>query len=431
MADQPRRRKSHRVPKHRKHTTGRRVGIPYSFGSRCLKSIVLLVALAGGARAHAEETAKVKAAVERALPFLEKEGVAWMKEKACASCHHVPFLLWIHHLARDGGIRIDEAKRAEWTDWTLKFSKSKREWFKLTSESLAKERDKTTPAMLAKLKPVVGKPFADERELRAELSRFLTREELERNEAALVANAARPLEPGVNDGGGLDTVVQLLLGRDRTTMDANRAAFTAELEEIVLRWQRPDGSWKAAGQLPSQNRSASESDAATTAWAVLAMASVERPVAQTNDAIRRAVAFLRTTKPGVSTESLAATMLVERKLGRPERSAELLKELLARQNKDGGWAWRQGGGSDAFATGQALYILVEAGVRIDNPSVGRAQHYLTNSQQADGTWPVTGRGISIATNEPRLAKLEPIYRYWGTAWAAIGLADTLPQVRKQ
>ena len=44
----------------------------------------------------------------------------------------------------------------------------------------------------------------------------------------------------------------------------------------------------------------------------------------------------------------------------------------------------------------------------------------------DGYWSVPGRAISSASNEARLKKVAPIYRYWGTGWATIGLLGTLP-----
>jgi squalene-hopene/tetraprenyl-beta-curcumene cyclase len=140
-------------------------------------------------------------------------------------------------------------------------------------------------------------------------------------------------------------------------------------------------------------------------WAMLTM-----------EASEKALDFVSKAKPGATNEWLAARMLIEKRHGDP---APLRKELLARQNGDGGWAWLHGGPSDAFATGQALYALSLAG-EMDAEAVSKAQRYLIGMQGADGSWAVDGLSA-----KPRPSK-EPIYRYWGTAWAAIGLARTLP-----
>ena len=99
---------------------------------RSLLSAVLLFTCVSSARAGEPSTRAADArppdarsAVERSLPFLETGGVTWIKEKGCASCHNVTFLVWSHTAARDRGISVDEHKLAEWTDWTRKFSKSK------------------------------------------------------------------------------------------------------------------------------------------------------------------------------------------------------------------------------------------------------------------------------------------------------------------
>jgi hypothetical protein len=118
---------------------------------------------------------------------------------------------------------------------------------------------------------------------------------------------------------------------------------------------------------------------------------------------------------------------VEQKFGTAQRAADLLAQLRSRQNPDGGWAWRGSGDSDAFATGQALYALNQCGQR--DAVVQRAAGYLIKSQQADGAWDVPSRAISSATNPGRLERLAPIYQYWGTAWASIGLSGTLPARR--
>jgi hypothetical protein len=203
--------------------------------------------------------------------------------------------------------------------------------------------------------------------------------------------------------------------------------FLADAQDLMVRFQQPDGSWKAAGQLPSQNRPHAETDEVTTMWATLALATLDPPDELTEKALKRAAGFLSKVKPGETNESLIGALLVERKFGRPERSRELLKQLLSRQNPDGGWAWRQGGGSDAFATGQALYALTRSAPLADAAAVRRACDYLIDSQTDDGSWSVPGRAISSAATEARLKKVSPIYRYWGTAWATIGLLGTLPE----
>ena len=52
------------------------------------------------------------------MPYLEREGVAWIENHNCISCHHVPFLLWSHNAARSAGIAVDEVKLALWNEWT-------------------------------------------------------------------------------------------------------------------------------------------------------------------------------------------------------------------------------------------------------------------------------------------------------------------------
>jgi len=368
------------------------------------------------------ESATTRRAIQRALPFLEKEGVAWMQEKSCASCHNVPFLLWSHNEARARGVAVDERKLAEWTDWTWTFSKTRREWFKLSNDIDAV----LPPEVSAKLKPIVTKPFSAEKELVAELAKLLTQEELNQYQGALTKQATRPPEP-MNDGGGLDTLSQVLLGRAPGDKTGNAPEFLADMQNVIIRWQQPDGAWKAAGQLPLQNRPQAETDAVTTMWAVLALASINGRGPEADKALERALQFLRNLQPGETNESLVTAFLVERTFGQVDRVTALLKEILSRQNRDGGWGWRQGNDSDAFATGQALYALSKSGLPLPNTAIPRARDYLIKSQAEDGSWLVSGTAISRSTNEARLKKVAPIYRYWGTAWAVIGLSHTLEE----
>ena len=76
----------------------------------------------------------------------------------------------------------------------------------------------------------------------------------------------------------------------------------------------------------------------------------------------RALAYLKTTKPGKTVQTLALRLIVAHDFGEPEQAELLRRELLDRQNADGGWSWwKENQASDAFATGQALYALGRIG----------------------------------------------------------------------
>ena len=77
-------------------------------------------------------------------------------------------------------------------------------------------------------------------------------------------------------------------------------------------------------------------------------------------------------------------------------------------------------GSEAFSTGQALYALGRLGRDGADPAVERAWKFLLATQLPDGSWAVPQDAINT---RPR--KLN-VYTYWGTAWSAIGVLQTLP-----
>src|SRR5215469_16012653 len=62
---------------------------------------------------------QIHRAVEGSTGFLEKEGVAWMKKQQCASCHHIPVMVWALNEARNRGYRVNEKLLGEVTSWAL------------------------------------------------------------------------------------------------------------------------------------------------------------------------------------------------------------------------------------------------------------------------------------------------------------------------
>ncbi|HMH52773.1 MAG TPA: prenyltransferase/squalene oxidase repeat-containing protein [Candidatus Acidoferrum sp.] len=141
----------------------------------------------------------------------------------------------------------------------------------------------------------------------------------------------------------------------------------------------------------------------------------------------RAAAWLAQVKPSDTTQATALRLLVEVHAG---KSAEQLQSgidrLLRRQNPDGGWSQLPDTSSDAYATGQALYVLSFAGVKTDRPDIGRAVSFLVAHQQQDGSWPMTSRNHpGVQTTRNPIRNPVPI-TYFGSAWATLGLVRYVP-----
>jgi hypothetical protein len=329
-------------------------------------AVLLIAAAPVAAEEKLPTPADVRKAVEKSLPYLEEEGLAWMERRSatnptgCVSCHRVAFMVWSHDEARRRGFAVDADKVEKWTAWALE---------RMTAR---------------------GK-----------------------------------------EGGGLDTMSQMILARDPAAPWTDKPAAKREgsdhfltLWENIVERQRADGSWPPEGQLTSPAE-------VTTGWAILALASRDGKGKTSATSRERALAFLEKTKPDDSTEALLLRFLVERRFGKPERAAELRKELLGRQNTDGGWAYRNGGKeSDAFAAGQVLYALSEAGLDGSDPIVRRAWKFLVSTQSRNGSWIVPTSAIHVGkgqkTTEAWIRKTDEVYTYWGSGWATIGLLRTLP-----
>jgi len=63
--------------------------------------------------------AQARLTAERAIPFIEKSGTAWIKERNCLACHYAGYMLWSLRDASQRGLAIDKGKLAESTDWAI------------------------------------------------------------------------------------------------------------------------------------------------------------------------------------------------------------------------------------------------------------------------------------------------------------------------
>jgi len=78
-------------------------------------AVFLVPSLASSQATEVPAPAKLRQAVERSLPYLEREGVDWINDRNCMSCHVVPFMLWSHNEAKAIGVKVDAKKLDEWT----------------------------------------------------------------------------------------------------------------------------------------------------------------------------------------------------------------------------------------------------------------------------------------------------------------------------
>ncbi len=121
--------------------------------------------------------------------------------------------------------------------------------------------------------------------------------------------------------------------------------------------------------------------------------------------VRRAEAWMQQQarrlgdEPGASQVDLNYAVMGLREAGAQPGEASLRAleaRLRARQNDDGGWAYREREASNAFATGQTLYALRSLGASDADPVVARGTAWLLEHQADDGGWSHAGSGKAEA-----------------------------------
>ena len=111
-----------------------------------------------------------------------------------------------------------------------------------------------------------------------------------------------------------------------------------------------------------------------------------------------------------------------------------VRDLIAEQRANGGWAQIPGLASDAYATGQALAALRLAGeIKANDPAYKRGIEFLLTTQLADGSWYVKSRAVPL---QPYFEGGFPHgHDQWisaaATNWASMALALTAGPPQKQ
>lgn len=72
------------------------------------------------------EGRQIYEALSKGLSFLTREGDAWMNEKNCNACHHMPLLAWSYREAKTRGISVDGGMAREILSWSKEHAKDTR-----------------------------------------------------------------------------------------------------------------------------------------------------------------------------------------------------------------------------------------------------------------------------------------------------------------
>jgi hypothetical protein len=191
--------------------------------------------------------------------------------------------------------------------------------------------------------------------------------------------------------------------------------------------QTPEGNW-LTGESRRPPMAAGEFQAAALAVYTMNHYGPAAEKADTEKVVARAAAWLEKAKPG-STQDRAFHLLGLGWANAAAASTERAAHALAgTQRDDGGWNQLPGMGSDAYATGQALYALNTGGkMPTSDPVYQKGVRYLLRTQASDGTWHVKSRSIWI---QPYFESGFPYgHDQWisaaGTSWASMALSLTV------
>jgi hypothetical protein len=310
---------------------------------------------------------QTRKAVERGLDFLQKDAAKWRKDRECSTCHHGTMTVWALAEAKSQGYDVAAETLADVAKWTK--------------------------------------------------DRLLERIDLPRD--------TRPGWSMVNTPAIYLSVMALCVPKQ----DAVSADELKRIAAHLLRHQEADGSW-AWSSAPPANRPPPhfESDEVATLLAYTALGpqvpADPKEKSDVRDAREKAAAWLAKTEPTDTTQAAALRLLVKVRAGEPAKTLQAeIEKFIGRQNKDGGWGEVKDAASDAYATGQALYVLSLAGVKNDRAEVRRAVTFLVDTQKDDGSWPMKRRGHPGVTPSDNVVPIT----YFGSAWATLGLTRSVPK----
>jgi len=226
----------------------------------------------------------------------------------------------------------------------------------------------------------------------------------------------------VEGGGTPDSLVYEAMAMAAQQMPPSRT--TDAFVRYLAGKQRAAGNWKGVGgtRAPMQ-----DGDFSRTAMAIRALTVYGTPALahEYQEHVSRAAGWLSKQTP-LTTEDRVMQLLGLHWADAHARVRQArVNELLTLQREDGGWSQTPFLASDAYATGQVLYVLRELGIPVADATIQRGVAFLLRTQHDDGSWFVKSRAMKV---QPYFESGFPYgHDQWishaGTAWATMGLAS--------
>jgi ankyrin repeat protein len=207
--------------------------------------------------------------------------------------------------------------------------------------------------------------------------------------AYIEGNRERYLQ-GIPIAGGSDTAAYILLGMAAEGCPPDPA--TDAIARYLKFRQRANGSWPTFGGRPPIE--SSDIQGTATALRAVQVYMPEAQRAEYDKTVQRAGEWLAKAQPKTTEDRAFQLFGLMWAGGKQEIARKAARDLLQEQRSDGGWAQTPSLASDAYATGQALVALKEAGVlKPSDAAYRRGARFLMNTQFEDGSWYVMSRSI--------------------------------------
>jgi len=259
---------------------------------------------------------------------------------------------------------------------------------------------------------------------------FAVDESLANNERTTLARdidvtREQALEGIVSPGGLATATGYVLFALDAQDYPADEA--TDSLARLLRLLQREDGRWSSPTRPPIES-----SEITATAVSVRGLRSYGVDDRAANGArIARAARWLEAVVPANNEDRAFRLFGLVWADASPSARKAALRELLKTQRRDGGWAQTDFRGSDAYATGQSLMALHEAGYATTSRAYRRGVRYLLSIQLADGSWLVHTRTLptQVYFESGFPHGVDQFISAAATNWATQALLQSLPDRR--